>query len=137
MTTQPSELVSRGVERPDERQRPGWRPPGADRSRKGAGAANFTPNGEVVYSPDVTSVEGTVGDVLVEDDYRAEATGVARIRVRQADSNEKPEARNDVGRTTVGRPVVLNVLDNDVDPDGDPFFAQNLQSIDGPSPQRS
>ena len=96
-----------------------------------AGAVTFTPNGEVVYSPDVTSEEGTVTlTYSIADDYGAEATGAVRIRVRQADSNQKPEARNDVGRTTVGRPVVLNVLHNDVDPDGDPLLAQNLQPLD-------
>lgn len=98
-----------------------------------AGAVNFTPDGEIAYSPDVTSTEGIIElAYTVADDYGAEATGTARIRVRAADSNQAPEARNDIGHTSVARPVILNVLGNDSDPDGDPLSVQNLQAVDSP-----
>ena len=82
--------------------------------------------------PDVTSATGTVElPYTVADSYGAESTGTIRVRVRPADSNQRPEARNDVGRTSVGHPVIVDVLGNDVDPDGDPLVAQNLQVVDG------
>lgn len=97
----------------------------------GDGAVNYAPDGEVTYSPDVTSAEGTIElAYVVADDYAAEANGTIRIRVRRADSNQPPQARNDVGRTSVGRPVIVDVLANDMDPDGDPLSVQNLQSLD-------
>jgi hypothetical protein len=96
------------------------------------GAVNYTPEGELAFTPDVASADGTVDiGYRVADDFGAEASGTARVRVRSADSNQEPEARSDVGHTSVGRSVVLNVLDNDVDPDGDPLIAQNLQSETG------
>lgn len=96
------------------------------------GAVNYTPDGELQFIPDVTSPDGTVEIAYtVMDDYGAEATGTARIRVRRADSNQAPQARNDIGHTSVGHSVLLNVLSNDMDPDGDPLIAQNLQTVDG------
>ncbi len=97
------------------------------------GSVNFTPDGQVSFAPDVTSAEGTIVlTYLVEDDFRAEASGTIRVRVRVANSNQPPQARNDVGTTSVGRPVILNVLANDMDPDGDPLSVQNLQPVDAP-----
>ena len=96
------------------------------------GSVNDAPDGEVTYVPDVTSPAGTVElPYMVADAYGAESSGTIRVRVRPADSNQRPEARNDLGRTAVGRPVIIDVLGNDVDPDGDPLIAQNLQSVDG------
>lgn len=96
------------------------------------GAVNFTPDGQLSFSPDLASPDGTIDiGYRVSDDFGAEATGTARIRVRNADSNQRPEARNDIGHTSVGKSVVLDVLANDADPDGDPIVAQNLQSTDG------
>ena len=96
------------------------------------GSVNDAPDGEVTFVPDVTSATGTAElPYTVADSYGAESTGTIRVRVRPADSNQRPEARNDVGRTSVGHPVIVDVLGNDVDPDGDPLVAQNLQVVDG------
>jgi len=96
------------------------------------GTLNFAPEGRVSYTPAAASSEGTVDlPYTIADEYGAEANGIVRIRVRPNASNRPPQARNDVGRTTVGRPVLLRVLDNDVDPDGDPLLGLNLQTADG------
>ncbi|MAT04307.1 MAG: hypothetical protein CL424_04595, partial [Acidimicrobiaceae bacterium] len=95
------------------------------------GAVTYAPDGEMAYAPDVTSEAGTIElAYVVADDYGAEATGTVRIRVRSADSNQPPQARNDVGTTSVGRPVIVDVLANDMDPDGDPLSVQSLASLD-------
>ncbi|MEM9514610.1 MAG: Ig-like domain-containing protein, partial [Actinomycetota bacterium] len=97
------------------------------------GAVNFGPDGEVSYAPDVTSTEGTIAlSYVVADDFGAEATGTIRVRVRGADTNQPPQARNDIGRTAVGQPVIIDVLANDMDPDGDPLSVQSLQPLDSP-----
>lgn len=96
------------------------------------GRVTFTPDGQVTFSPDATSTDGTVDlGYTIEDDFSLAADGVIRIRVRGADSNQAPQGRNDVGRTSVGRSVLIRVLDNDLDPDGDPLVAQNLQTQNG------
>ena len=96
------------------------------------GDVTFSPDGEISFAPDVTSPDGTIElEYTVVDEFGAESVGTARIRVRQADSNQPPQARNDVARTAVGRSAALNVLDNDADPDGDPLSAQSLQTLDG------
>ncbi len=101
--------------------------PGGDGS-----AVNFTPDGEIAFIPDITSPDGTVElAYTVADDFGAESSGTVRVRVRNADSNQAPDARNDIGHTSVGHSVVLQTLANDHDPDGDPLIAQNLQSADG------
>ena len=43
------------------------------------------------------------------------------MSVRLQDANNEPDARNDAGVTVVGKPVPLNVLANDTDPDNDPL----------------
>lgn len=96
------------------------------------GAVGYTPDGELQFTPRADSPDGTVEIAYtVQDDFGESADGVARIRVRPADSNQAPQARNDIGATSVGHSVRLNVLDNDIDADGDPLVAQNAQSLGG------
>lgn len=47
------------------------------------------------------------------------ATSTATVTISVSGSNSPPEARNDSGTTTSGVAIVLNVLANDSDPDGD------------------
>ncbi|MEM9463989.1 MAG: Ig-like domain-containing protein [Actinomycetota bacterium] len=95
------------------------------------GTVTFSGDGEVTFTPDDTSPEGTIElRYTVIDDFGEEATGVVRVRVRQPEANLPPQARNDVGQTAVGRPVLIDVLANDVDPDGDLLVTRNLVAVE-------
>ena len=55
------------------------------------------------------------------------------VSVRLDDANNEPDARNDAGVTVVGKPVRLNVLANDTDPDNDPLFVAQLPTLVRPA----
>jgi len=94
------------------------------------GAVSFTPDGGVLFRPDSTNSAGTIElTYTVIDDFGASAEGTIRVHVRPAGSNQPPLARNDIGRTVVGHPVLLDLLANDVDPDGDLMVARGLQAV--------
>lgn len=86
------------------------------------GAAVFDPSGEISFTPDPSSGDGTASaSYVVADTFGATATGTIRIEIRLDGSNNEPDARNDSAVTVVGKPVTLNVLANDTDPDNDPL----------------
>ena len=51
------------------------------------------------------------------------------------DENDPPVARDDEGNTRVDRPVVLRVLDNDEDPDGDVLLIESIEILDATGAQ--
>ena len=73
----------------------------------------------------------------VSDDFGATDTGTVIVSVRLEDANNEPDARNDAGVTVVGKPVRLDVLDNDTDPDNDPLFIAQLPTLVRPEGQTS
>ena len=84
------------------------------------GTLRWSPDGQVTFTPDSTTEAGWIElPYVVVDDLGAESTGVVRIEIRDRGANQEPDARNDQAVTIVGRPVVLNLLENDSDPDGD------------------
>lgn len=84
------------------------------------GTLRWSPNGQVTFTPDSTTAAGWVElPYVIVDDLGAESTGVVRVEIRDRGANQEPDARNDQATTVVGRPVVLNLLENDSDPDGD------------------
>lgn len=73
---------------------------------------------------DVTFTAGnSPGDVevayVVADGRGGEQTGVLQVSVVERRENQAPDARNDSTTTFAGREVVIDVLDNDTDPNGD------------------
>ena len=59
------------------------------------------------------------------------------MQIRLDGSNNEPDARNDSAVTVVGKPITLNALANDTDPDGDPLTvaaAPTLISPEGVDP---
>ncbi len=79
-------------------------------------------NGSVSYDPNGHFRALAEGDIAIDtfhyrvaDSYGAEATG--EIRVTVAGVNDAPLASDDAGRTAENRPVTLDVLGNDSDPD--------------------
>lgn len=88
-----------------------------------SGAVSFDPDGTLVYTPDVGLGAGTVEvNYVISDDFGELADGTVRVRVRLGDANNEPHAFNDAASTVVDRPVVLDLLANDRDPDNDALF---------------
>lgn len=83
------------------------------------GTVQFEPGGKVTY----TAPAGFVGEVRlpfsVSDEFDAAADGGLTVAVTPANVNLPPTARNDHAVTFAGREVVVPVLTNDSDPDGD------------------
>ena len=71
----------------------------------------------------------------MSDDFTATAEGKVVVSVRLKDANNEPDARNDAGVTVVGKPVRLDVLHNDTDPDNDPLFIAQLPTLVRPEDQ--
>ena len=55
------------------------------------------------------------------------------VSVRLEDANNEPDARNDAGVTVVGKPIRLDVLANDTDPDDDPLFVAQQPTLVRPT----
>ncbi len=87
-----------------------------------SGTVVFDPSGQVTLTPDPTASEGTVtASYVVADTFGATTPGTIRVKIRLQGSNNPPDARNDSAVTSVGKPITLNVLANDTDPDNDPM----------------
>ena len=99
-----------------------------------AGVLVLDPSGQVVFTPDPnTATERIELTYTVSDDFGATDDGTVIVAVRLEDANNEPDARNDAGVTVVGKPVRLNVLANDTDPDNDPLFVAQLPTLVRPS----
>ncbi|GAA0691566.1 NEW3 domain-containing protein [Marinobacterium maritimum] len=60
-----------------------------------------------------------------------EATGTVTYVVASQPANSAPVAQNDSAQTTQGTTVVISVLANDSDPDGDSLTVQSLSGVNG------
>ena len=69
----------------------------------------------------------------MSDDFGATTTAPSSCRVRLEDANNEPDARNDAGVTVVGKPIRLDVLANDTDPDNDPLFVAQQPTLVRPA----
>ena len=76
--------------------------------------------------------------------HRADVHGQRRLRRHRRghrdrrpcaceDANNEPDARNDAGVTVVGKPIRLDVLANDTDPDNDPLFVAQQPTLVRPT----
>jgi large repetitive protein len=92
------------------------------------------PSGEVVFTPDPNTPQERIElTYTVSDDFGATDKGTVVVSVRLQDANNEPDARNDAAVTVVGKPVRLNVLANDTDPDADPLFIAQQPTLVRPS----
>lgn len=99
-----------------------------------AGAVTFDPSGQVTYTPDPTSPDGTIElGYAVVDAFGASATGTIRVAIRLGGSNNEPDARNDSAVTVVGKAITFNVLSNDTDPDNDPLSMAGQPNLLSPA----
>ncbi len=101
-----------------------------------AGTIVSDPSGRVVFTPDVNSTSERIElTYVVSDDFAATDEGKVVVSVRLKDANNEPDARNDAGVTVVGKPVRIDVLHNDTDPDNDPLFIAQLPTLVRPENQ--
>lgn len=81
----------------------------------------------------VTVTSTTAGTVLVDyvvANQGAKATGRIRVDIRARNGNEPPTPLRDVVLAKVGKPVIVDVLGNDTDLDGDVLL---VTAVDGDS----
>jgi outer membrane protein OmpA-like peptidoglycan-associated protein len=95
------------------------------------GAATFTANGQVSYTARAGFVGTDTFTYTIEDARGARATATVSIVV-SADqpANRSPIARPDNAAQIKGGTTILNVLENDEDPDGDPL---RVTAVSAPS----
>jgi len=95
------------------------------------------PNGDLVIAlPTGLADDNAEVDLAYEvaDEWGDTSTGEVLLRVRLAASNYQPNARNDRATIREDQQVVFNLLENDVDGDGDTLqIARNADQIAGPS----
>ena len=97
------------------------------------GTLRWDPSGQVTYTPDTTTSAGWIElPYIVADDLGAEASGLLRVEIRDLGSNQEPDARNDQAATVASRPVAIDLLLNDSDPDGDPLFVSSRPRLLSP-----
>lgn len=88
------------------------------------------PNGDVVVVLPNRVIEGEIKvPYLVADEWGSEAEGELQVTVRLDESNVAPDARNDFAITQVGQRVVIDLLANDVDGDGDVLRATQARPL--------
>ena len=89
------------------------------------GTAAVNADGTVTYTPDAGFVGGNSFTYAAADSYGAFATATVSVTVTAATpppgTNRPPVAVSDAATTGFGTPVVINVLANDSDPDGNPL----------------
>ncbi|MET0155317.1 MAG: Ig-like domain-containing protein [Rickettsiales bacterium] len=83
-------------------------------------------NGKILYTPN----ENYHGQDTLQ--YRASdpsgASDVATVTINIASANDKPDAKDDLAATDEDTPVTVDVLANDVDPDGDVLTLTGVQT---------
>ncbi len=94
--------------------------------------ASQHPSGVVVL--ELPPVKGTYElPYVVEDDRGEQADGLLIVSVDEENESRQPDARHDQVQTAVGDRVRLDVLSNDVDPDGAPLSTlPEVRQVGGP-----
>lgn len=81
------------------------------------GTAVANPTGTVTYTPAAGFVGTNTFTYTVKDNLGA-VSNIATVTVSVVTANLPPVAANDVATTLLGTPVIINVIANDIDPDG-------------------
>ena len=78
------------------------------------------PDGDALVVLPSTVIEGVIKvPYLIRDEWGMPAEGELQVTVRLDESNVPPDARNDSAVAQVGQRIVVDLLANDVDGDGD------------------
>jgi CshA-type fibril repeat protein/VCBS repeat-containing protein len=87
------------------------------------GTASINPDGTITYTPNA-GFFGTDSFTYTVSD--GELTDTATVTVTVNEVNEAPVAANDSAETDENTPIVIPVLANDSDPDGDPLSIDSV-----------
>jgi len=95
-------------------------------------------NGDVTVAPDGSVVYNPVDDFVGDDTFTytacesatPSACGTATVSVVVLYVNEPPMANPDVTQVPMNTPIIIQVLDNDTDPDGDSLVVCDVTSPD-------
>ncbi|PQO34778.1 tandem-95 repeat protein [Bremerella cremea] len=94
------------------------------------GTLTLNPDGTLSYFPDAGFI-GTDSFTYKTNDGRLDSN-VATVEITVSEVNDPPIAVDDRATTTVNNAVVINVLDNDTDANGDPLqVSQTTQPSNG------
>lgn len=78
------------------------------------------PDGDALVVLPSTVIDGVIKvPYLIRDEWGVPAEGELQVTVRLDESNVPPDARNDTAVAQVGQRIVVDLLANDVDGDGD------------------
>ncbi|GGD32703.1 Ig-like domain-containing protein [Sinisalibacter lacisalsi] len=93
------------------------------------GTVEINPDGTLTYTPD-PDYNGPDSFTYTVSDGNG-GTDTATVNIDVTPVNDAPVAEDDAGRTPINTPVVISVLANDSDPDGDPLNVISASSPDG------
>jgi len=94
----------------------------------------ITPNATAVQVTPAPGFEGIIRfRYTITDGRGLDASAIASVVVseRRGEQNRAPVPRTDVGSITAGEQLIINVLDNDYDPDGDSLVLVDAQAERG------
>lgn len=97
-------------------------------ARSEAGDVKYEPTGEIAFTATNAPGRAEVIYTLV-DDRGAEQSGVLNVEVVAREVNEPAVARADHDSTLVGREVVLDLLANDTDANGDDLTVVRIDNL--------
>ncbi len=89
------------------------------------GSVVINPNQTVTYTPNAGFVGGDGFSYVADDGHGGQAGATVMITVTEP-PNRAPDAKDDAATTQEFTPVVINVVGNDTDPDGDTLTVQSV-----------
>jgi hypothetical protein len=99
---------------------------GYDRTTAHGGSVRCSTGGTCDYEPAPTFSGVDEFTYTVSDSRGGSDTGTVSVTVKRLPVNEPPIAVDDFGSTMQGASLVMNVLGNDWDPDGDPLMVSSF-----------
>ena len=97
------------------------------------GTVTLNPDGTFTYTPPADFLGQDSFDYSIVDPSGAidEATVTLNVVADPDPSvNDDPQANDDLAIAPVGEPATTNILDNDVDPNGDPLIVTEVNGVD-------